>query len=136
MERSRVRERPILLRDALQQLMATTQERQTYATLENVAIFNAVARKSGEGPECMIGAGVGNQPILRISAGELRYVRSAREQGLSGLVHPSKRLVGEANGFVVIVTETSEDGTPGVERPRTYPGWPPKESEAERAAKK
>ena len=59
-----------------------------------------------------------------------------RLQELLGLVHPGKQaLVGEANRFVVMVTETSVDGALGVERPRTYPGRPLKKSEAERAPK-
>ena len=83
---------PKLVTDTVQQLTAATRERQTYAALGKAAMFVAVARKSGEGPECLIGAGVGNQTLLRIGAGELRYVRTARLQELLGLVHPGKRL--------------------------------------------
>ena len=70
--------RPKLVTDAVQQLTAATRERQTYTALGKAAMFAAVARKSGQGPECLIGVGVGNQPIPRIGTGELRYVRTAR----------------------------------------------------------
>ena len=125
--------RPKLVSDTLQHLTAAMRERQIYVALGKAAMFAAWARKSGQGSECLIGTGVGNQPVLRIGSGELGYVGTAQLQELVGLVHPGRRLVGEANRFVAIVTETSVDGALGVQRPRTYLGFPLKKSEAERA---
>ena len=66
---------------------------------------------------------------------------TAGHQELVGLIHPGKRLAGEANRIVAMVTErvteTSLDGAlyaPG--RLRTCVGRPPKKSEAEGAPKK
>ena len=128
--------RPKLVRDALQQVTAATRERQTHATLGKAAMIAMVVRKSGPGAECLIGARLGNHPVLRICTWELRYVRTARLQELLGVVHPAKQLARKANRFLAIVTKTSVDSALGVERPRTYPGPPPQKSEAERAPKK
>ena len=52
-----------LVRGALQQLTAATRERQTYIALGKAAMFAAVAKKSGQGPQCLIGIGVSNQAV-------------------------------------------------------------------------
>ena len=43
--------------------------------------------------------------LLRIGAREFNYGRTARLQGLLGLVHPGKGLAGKANKFVTILME-------------------------------
>ena len=73
-------------------------------------MFAAAARRSGEGPECLIGVAVGNEPVLRTGAGELRYCTTVRMQELLGLIQPRKRLQTIADKLVLIVTKTAMDG--------------------------
>ena len=80
-------------------------------------MFATVACTSAQGPEPLIGTGVGNQPVLMIGTGELMYVTTARLQKLLRRVHLGKRMACKAYRFVAMVRGTSVDGALGVQRP-------------------
>ena len=77
--------------------------------LGKAAIFAAVAKESNEGAEFLIGAAVGNQPVVRIGDGELRKGTVVHLQELLGIMHLGKKMRTTADRIVLRVTDTAVD---------------------------